>query len=102
MCSSDLAEEIAGRRQSLYQGDKHLNYDQPDLDNPIVNIKLGVFYLHSLWQSFRDLNLALAAYNQGPTDVKNRLEVEEAVPQEYVTKVLSAYQGYRRGGRNSG
>jgi soluble lytic murein transglycosylase-like protein len=100
-----VADEIAGQRQSLRQGDKpsdKMSYDKPDLDNPIVNIKLGVFYLHSLWQSFRDLKLALAAYNQGPTDVKNRLEEEEDVSQEYALKVLAAYQGYRRGGRRSG
>ena len=96
-----VAEEIAEQRQSLYRGEKHQNYEQPDLDNPIVNIKLGVFYLHSLWQSFRDLKLALAAYNQGPTDVKNRLDEETTVSQEYALKVLAAYQGYRRGSRQS-
>lgn len=96
-----IAPAIAEQRRAVYQADKHISHDHPDLDNPIVNIKLGVFYLHSLWQSFRDLKLALAAYNNGPTEVMNRLAEEEDVPLDYTTKVLSAYQDYRRGTRRS-
>lgn len=96
-----IAPTIAEQRRSVYQADKHISHDHPDLDNPIVNIKLGVFYLHSLWQSFRDLKLALTAYNHGPTEVKNLLVEEEDIPLDYATKVLSTYQGYRRGTRQS-
>ena len=94
-----IAREIANQRQSMYRPDRQISHDHPDLDNPIVNIKLGVFYLHSLRQSFRDLKLVLAAYNRGPTGVKKRLVEKVDVPQEYATKVLSTYQGYRRGNR---
>jgi soluble lytic murein transglycosylase-like protein len=96
-----IAAALAQQRESLY-GDRRADGDQPDLDNPIVNIKLGVFYLHSLWQSFRDLKIALAAYNYGPTEIKSRLDEEEEVPQDYALKVLSTYQRYRRGIRQSG
>jgi len=96
-----IAAALAQQRESLY-GDRRADGDQPDLDNPIVNIKLGVFYLHSLWQSFRDLKIALAAYNYGPTEIKSRIDEEEEVPQDYALKVLSTYQRYRRGIRQSG
>ncbi|HEY1374247.1 MAG TPA: lytic transglycosylase domain-containing protein [Candidatus Binatia bacterium] len=89
-----IAGALAEQRRSLY-GDKHA-VGTPDLDNPIVNIKLGVFYLHSLWTNFRDMKLALTAYNYGPGTVQNRIDEEEEVPQEYASKVLSTYQGYRR------
>lgn len=95
-----IAQALAEQRHSLY-GDKATD-EEPDLDNPITNIKLGVFYLHSLWQSFRDLKLALAAYNYGPTAVQSRLDGEEEVPQDYTLRVLTTYQGYRRGVRQAG
>jgi soluble lytic murein transglycosylase-like protein len=94
------AKAIAEQRRSVYQKDKHVSGGDPDLDNPIVNIKLGVFYLHSLRQSFSDLKVALAAYNQGPTQVKNLLVEEEDVPSDYAMKVLSTYHGYRKGARD--
>jgi len=71
--------------------------DPDSLDDPIHNIKLGVFYLRHLKKSFRDLKLALTAYNWGPTEIRNRLEENEEVPLEYATKVLAAYHGYRKG-----
>lgn len=68
-----------------------------NLDDPVLNIKLGTFYLRYLKNSFRELELALAAYNQGPTAIRSRLEGQEEVPLEYATKVLTAYSSYRKG-----
>ena len=70
-----------------------------DLDDPILNIKLGVFYLYSLKKNFRDLKLALTAYNWGPTEVRNRLDENEGLPLEYAMKVLSTYHNYRKESR---
>jgi soluble lytic murein transglycosylase len=95
----ESAKSIARERRSVYRADKHVGADDPDLDDPIVNIKLGVFYLHSLKRNFQDLTLALAAYNRGPTRVKNLLLEETDVPLEYATRVLSTYQDYRRNAR---
>lgn len=75
-----------------WQGEK-------SLDDPILNIKLGVFYLHSLKENFRDLKLALTAYNWGPTEVKNRLHEDGMLPFEYAMKVLSTYRSYREDSR---
>ena len=72
-----------------------------DLDDPVLNIKLGVFYLYSLKKNFRDLKLALTAYNWGPTEVRNRLEDDEGLPLEYAMKVLSTYHSYRKDSRQS-
>jgi soluble lytic murein transglycosylase len=66
------------------------------LDDPILNIKLGAFYLQHLKRRFRDVKLALTAYNWGPTEIRSRLDMEQAVPLDYAMKVLSAYQSYRR------
>ena len=65
------------------------------LDDPVFNIKLGVYYLHDLKKNFRNLTHALTAYNMGPTETKNRLENDMDIPEEYSTLVLAAYQQYK-------
>jgi soluble lytic murein transglycosylase len=65
------------------------------LDDPVFNIKLGVYYLHDLKKSFRNLTHALIAYNMGPTETKNRLENDMEIPEEYSTLVLAAYRQYK-------
>jgi soluble lytic murein transglycosylase-like protein len=67
------------------------------LDDPVLNIKLGVYYLHDLNKSFRNLTHALTAYNMGPTETKNRLENDIEIPEEYSTLVLAAYRQYKSG-----
>jgi soluble lytic murein transglycosylase len=62
------------------------------LDDPIINIKLGVYYLHDLRKQFRNLNLALIAYNVGPTEIQNRLSNNIELSDEYATLVFAAYQ----------
>lgn len=62
------------------------------LDNPFVNIRLGVYYLHDLKKQFRDLNLALTAYNFGPAEIQNRLENNLELSSEYAGSVLQTYR----------
>jgi len=64
------------------------------LDDPITNIKLGIFYLASLRERFGDLKVALTAYQWGPTEIKTRLERRETLPVGYARRVLSSYSGY--------
>lgn len=66
------------------------------LDDPILNIKLGVYYLKDLKKRFRDRTLALTAYNLGPTETRNRLENDIAFSDRYARAVLSTYQKYTR------
>jgi soluble lytic murein transglycosylase-like protein len=65
------------------------------LDDPVLNIKLGIYYLYDLKKSFRSLNLALVAYNVGPTEMRNRLDNDIEVPIEFANVVLSVYRKYQ-------
>jgi soluble lytic murein transglycosylase-like protein len=62
------------------------------LDDPLFSIKLGVYYLHDLKKSFRDVSTTLVAYNLGPTELRNRLDNNIEFSNEYATTVLSTYQ----------
>lgn len=66
------------------------------LDDPVFNIKLGTYYLYDLKKSFRSLNLALVAYNLGPTEIRNRLENDIDFSVEFVDAVLSVYRKYQK------
>jgi soluble lytic murein transglycosylase-like protein len=62
------------------------------LDDPFVNIQLGVSYLKTLKTKFKDLSLALAAYRWGPSEVSQRINQQIPVPLEYSNKVLEYYE----------
>jgi soluble lytic murein transglycosylase-like protein len=69
----------------------------PDrLHDPALNIKLGVFYLDWLKKQFRNLSLALLAYNFGPGEIKNRLDNNVELSDGYAAMVLAAYREYRK------
>lgn len=59
--------------------------------DPEVNIQLGLYYLSQLILQFKDLKVALAAYNFGPTYIKERIERGIPLPTEYAEKVLRRY-----------
>ena len=66
------------------------------LDDPILNVKLGIFYLGSLKKRFKNMELALTAYNWGPTRVQSRLEEDEPISLDYAERVLSNYEDLRQ------
>lgn len=66
------------------------------LDDPILNVKLGIFYLGSLKKRFKNLELALTAYNWGPSRVQSRLEEDGPIPLDYAGRVLSHYESFRQ------
>ena len=66
------------------------------LDDPVTNVKLGVFYLAYLKQRFGNLKLALSAYRWGPTLVQSRLEAAQSVPRGYARRVIKFAALYRR------
>ena len=69
----------------------------PDhLDDPVHNIKLGVYYLDGLKKQFRNLNLALLAYNLGPGEIRNRLDNNLYFSDDYAAVVLNAYREYKK------
>lgn len=80
----ETAEEVADR---LGMAD----VTSASLEEPKVNIELGVAYLKELQERFPDESLALAAYNAGPTVVAQWASEGRAVPyaetREFVTSV---------------
>jgi len=60
------------------------------LFDPVANVRLGVAYLRQLIERYGDVATALAAYNWGPTHIAARLRRGEALPVEYVSRVLVA------------
>jgi transglycosylase-like protein with SLT domain len=62
----------------------------PTLYNPEINIALGTYYLNKLENRFGDLNLALEAYNHGPTRLAKYLK-RGYQPKRYSKKVLKIY-----------
>ena len=60
--------------------------------DPSTNIRLGLYYLSKLILRFRDLKLAIAAYNYGPSYVRERLRRGKPVPTRYAERVLRNYR----------
>jgi len=89
-----VAQSLAGKI-GLHQLSHAKSFRPEFLDDPVLNIKLGVYYLHDLKKSFRNLTHALTAYNMGPTETKNRLDNDIEIPEEYSTLVLAAYHQYK-------
>jgi soluble lytic murein transglycosylase len=65
------------------------------LDDPLLNIRLGVYYLHDLTKQFQNLNLALLAYNAGPGEIQNRLANNLEFSHDYATLVFETYHRYK-------
>lgn len=63
----------------------------PTLYNPQANIALGAYYLNKLHNRFGDLDLALEAYNHGPTKLDKYLK-RGYQPRRYSKKVLKIYE----------
>ena len=62
------------------------------LFNPYLNIRIGIYYISQLIVDFKDSEVALTAYNYGPTYVKNLLERKERIPRDYYRRFLIIYQ----------
>ncbi len=91
----EVAQELAHESGLRPQPDAQ-RFRPEYLDDPFFSIKLGVYYLHGLKKSFRDVSTALIAYNLGPTELRNRLENNIDFSDEYASIVLSAYQKLKK------
>jgi soluble lytic murein transglycosylase-like protein len=80
-----VAESLTRELGIEWRGDR-------TLFNPYLNIKIGSYYLFQLIKEFNDLSLALAAYNYGPTYVKNLRERKERIPTHFFYKIRKIYQ----------
>jgi len=86
-----LSETLSGE-----YGFHPASFRPESLDDPLLNIRLGVYYLHDLTKQFRSLNLALLAYNAGPAEIQNRLANNIAFSEEYATLVFDAYHNFKK------
>jgi soluble lytic murein transglycosylase len=86
-----LAETLAGE-----YGFHPAAFKPESLDDPVLNLRLGIYYLHDLKKQFQHLSHALTAYNFGPGDTQNRLENNLDLSDEYATLVLNAYQRFKK------
>jgi soluble lytic murein transglycosylase-like protein len=69
-----------------------LDWRGPDsLFDPVLNVKLGVAYLKTLYVRFGSVSTALAAYNWGPGRIDRRLRRGKSVPKIYVEKVMNVF-----------
>jgi hypothetical protein len=80
-----VAQSIAQELGIEWRGD-HI------LFNPILNIRMGIYYLSRLILDFNDLALAIAAYNNGPTYIKSLIERKQRIPVRYYRRILAVYQ----------
>ncbi|OGW28456.1 MAG: hypothetical protein A3K09_01495, partial [Nitrospinae bacterium RIFCSPLOWO2_12_FULL_47_7] len=79
----DTGVSLASETQVQWNG-KHTLY------NPSVNIALGTYYLSKLVSRYGDLDVALEAYNHGPTKLDS-YQRNGYRPQGYSRRVLRLY-----------
>ncbi len=63
---------------------------QSTLFDPATNIALGAFYLNKLKRRFKDMKIALEAYNHGPSRISRYLR-KGKLPEDYSKKVFHIY-----------
>lgn len=101
--------------------DEYKNQPEPKLEtmlnDPVVNMNIGCWYLQSLLNRYRtkpdSISVALAAYNAGPANVErwaddaqlSKLSREEFIAQiefpvtrNYVQKILERFEAYKSSG----
>jgi soluble lytic murein transglycosylase len=80
-----VAQSLAHELGIEWSGDR-------TLFNPYLNIRIGIYYLSQLILDFKDVEVALTAYNYGPTYVKNLIEKKERIPRDYYRRFLTTYK----------
>jgi len=79
-----VAEAIAQELGIEWTGDHNL-FD------PVINVKLGIYYLSRLTDDFKNPGLALTAYNYGPSYTRSLVNRRQRVPLNYYRRVLAFY-----------
>jgi soluble lytic murein transglycosylase len=79
-----VAESIAQELGIEWSGDR-------TLFNPYLNIRMGIYYLSQLILDFKDMRVALTAYNYGPSYVRGLIERKERIPRDYYRRFLTVY-----------
>ena len=85
-----------------------MEYNSEDLTDPEINIRLGTKYFSSLYETYKNIPIALTAYNAGSGNVDKWIQEDvissdgtdiENVPfretNNYVRKILRDYEIYK-------
>jgi hypothetical protein len=83
-----VAESIAKDLRIEWKGER-------TLFNPSINIRMGMYYFNQLTLNFKDMRVALAAYNYGPTYVQGLIDRRQRIPTDYhyyYRRIITAYQ----------
>ena len=79
------ASEIAHEVKIPFEG-------KSTLSKPDLNVRMGMYYLFKMMLQFKDVRLALVAYNCGPGFVEEMLKRGNKLPEEYVDRVMGNYE----------
>jgi len=63
--------------------------DERILWDPMTNLEVGTYYLHTLMDRFDSVEVALAAYNQGPNRIATLQAGQADLPMDYTARVMS-------------
>lgn len=69
-------------------------YGPETLHDPEANLELGLYYLRTLEDRFGNLDLALAAYNMGPSQLEQKMATGFRPRGFYAGKVNATYREY--------
>lgn len=83
-----VARDVAARHGIPFEGRKQL-FD------PATNVRIGTGYMAELHGLFGSYELALAAYNKGPTRVRRDLLRGQKPGRRFVERVMTRYERYR-------
>lgn len=87
------------RRLALESEAQAAGFSADDPHDPVVNVRAGIRYYRRMVRAFRDADLALVAYNVGPTRLSSYLNAVGEVPDElwgYARRVRREEQRLRR------
>jgi soluble lytic murein transglycosylase-like protein len=88
------------RRLALESEEREAGLPPGDAHDPVHNVRMGVRYLARMVASFGDVDLALVAYNHGPTRTRAALVAAEDMPDSmfaYARKVRREERRIRLG-----
>jgi soluble lytic murein transglycosylase-like protein len=88
------------RRTALEWAERDAGVAPGDVHDPVHNVRMGIRYLARMVETFDDVDLALIAYNAGPTRLASFLQAVGEVPEPmwgYVRKVHREERRIRRG-----
>ena len=83
-----VGRDVAARHDIPWQA-------QRTLRDPVANVRIGTAYLAELRERFDDVDLAMAAYNIGPTRVAKRLRAGVKPRGPYLRRVHMRYHAMR-------